>query len=185
MPAHSFHSPANNVLWRILAWIGVALLLVAFIFVLWAQRWNGAWTIALFFALSLAFLLMKEHVPSLVSFLVVLTAVVNAGGWAWEWYQSFAWFDEFIHTFTSFAVVSAIASAAWARGRGGFVPGGGRAVVWAAAVGLGLGILWEILESFFLNLTFWDTIVDLVLDALGAAAAGWFVGRIAARPQGS
>ena len=55
-----------------------------------------------------------------MDFLVVMAALVNAGGWAWEWYRAIAWFDEFVRAFTSFAVVAAILGrlvAAMDRGR--------------------------------------------------------------------
>lgn len=172
---------ANSRAWRVLAWIGVGLQLIALIFVLWAAKWGGAWTIALFLGFSIGFLLMQDRMPSLIDFIVVMMALVNAGGWAWEWYQAFAWFDEFVHAFSLFAIVSALAYIGAGRGWMEAAQGMGRFVLLAAATGLGLGILWEIVESFFLNLTFWDTIVDLVMDTLGAAAAGWFVWNIAPR----
>lgn len=125
---------------------------------------------------------MQDRLPGLISFLVVLAAIINAGGWAWNWYN-LVWFDEFVHAFTSFAVMSAVGYVAWSRNWTSAVPGTVRFVLWAAAVGLGLGIVWEIFESLFLNLTFRDTIVDLVMNTLGAAAAGWFVGQIAPHPQ--
>ena len=167
---------ANSAVWRTLAWIGVALQAAALIWALWSQTWNGAWTIGLFLAMSVLFLLMQDRLPTLLDFIVVVAAVVNAGGWAWEWYQSLAWFDEFVHAFTSFALVSAVAYLGVSRNWIGATPGTTTFVLWAAGIGLGLGIVWEILESLFLNLTFWDTIVDLVMDTLGAAAAGWFLG---------
>ena len=45
-------------------------------------------------------------------------------------------------------------------------------ILQASAVGLALGVVWEIFESLFFNLTFWDTTTDLLLDTLGAAIAG-------------
>ena len=175
--------PANSNTWRVLAWVGVALQAIALVFVLWSQKWGGAWTIALFLALSTAFLLMKDRLPSLISFIVVTAALLNAGGWAWNWYQSFAWFDEFIHLFTASAVMSAIGYIARSRGWTSAAPGTGKFILWTAAVGFGLGIVWEVFESMFLNLTFWDTIVDLVMDTLGAAVAGWFVAQVAPERQ--
>lgn len=176
---------ADSAAWRMLAWAGVALQGVGLLFVLWSQQWNGAWTIALFLGLSTGFLLMQDRLPGLIDFLVVLAALLNAGGWAWEWYQTFAWFDEFVHGFTSFAVVAAIAWIAWSRRWITAASGSKAFILQAAAIGFGLGVVWEIVESLFLNLTFWDTIVDLIMDTLGAAVAGWFLGQITpnARPS--
>ena len=176
------YTKGNDRTWRMLAWIGVVLQAVALVFVLWSQKWGGVRTIGLFLALSTAFLLMEDRLPSLISFLVVLAAMINAGGWSWNWY-SLVWFDEFVHAFTSFAILSAVGYLAWLRNWTSATPGTAKFVIWVAAVGLGLGIVWEIFESLFLNLTFWDTIVDLVMDTLGAAVAGWFVGQVAPHPQ--
>ena len=175
------HGGADSGTWRILAWIGVVLQAVALVFVLWSQKWGGAWTIGLFLALSTVFLSMQDRLPSLISFLVVLAAIVNAGGWAWNWYHSFVWFDEFVHCFTSFAVMSAIGYLAWAGNWTSAAPGTGKFILWTAVVGFGLGVVWEVFESLFLNLTFWDTIVDLVMDTIGAVVAGWFIGQVASR----
>ncbi len=52
-------------------------------------------------------------------------------------------------------------------------------MLWSALVGLGRGILWKIAENLFLDLKVWDAIVDLAVDTLGAALAGWFLERLA------
>lgn len=155
-----------------MAWIGVALQCAALVAVVLVQRWGGVPSVAIFLVLSLAFLLVKDGVPSLISFLVVLAAIVNAGGWAWEWY-ALVWFDEFVHFFTSLSVVAATMCMAWAHGWLPHPAGYGRTMLVAAAVGLGLGVLWEIAEALFVSLTALDTIFDLILDTLGAAAGGW------------
>lgn len=165
----------NSGFWRILAWIGVALQVISLIFVLFSEHWGGAWTTGGFLVLTLIFVGMKEHLPSLIDFLVVLAALLNAGGWAWNWYQNIVWFDEFIHFYTAFSMMSAIGYTAWRRDWVDADPGTGKFILWVAAVGLGLGIIWEILESLWLNLALGDTIVDLIMDAIGAAVAGWFV----------
>lgn len=182
MQTHIFGSDlAHDRSWNTLAWLGVALQAAALVFVLLSQRWGGAWSIQIFLILSVVFLLLDERLPKLISFIVVVASIINAGGWAWNWYDRFVWFDEFIHTFSSFTLMSAMGAVAWTRGWGNAVPGTGRFVVWSAVVGLGLGILWEIAESLFLNLRVLDTIVDLVVDTIGAALAGWFLGAL--KPQ--
>ena len=178
MSSNATAGEADSAAWRMLAWAGVALQVAALLFVLWSQQWNGAWTIALFLGLSTGFLLMQNRLPGLIDFLVVLAALLNAGGWAWEWYHSIVWFDEFVHAFTSFAVVAAIAWVAWSRRWITAASGSKAFILQAAAIGFGLGVVWEIFESLFLNLTFWDTVMDLIMDTLGAAIAGWFLGRI-------
>ncbi|MBM6583581.1 MULTISPECIES: hypothetical protein [Microvirga] len=46
----------------------------------------------------------------------------------------------------------------------------------AALIGLGLGIAWELVEATFLNLERADTLLDLVMDTIGATAGGKFAG---------
>jgi hypothetical protein len=176
-------SRVNATLWQTLAWLGVALQMMALLAVVWLESWDGLWSIGIFLVLSGAFLVMKEHVPSLLSLLVVIAALMNAGGWAWEWFDDCIWFDETIHTFSAFAVVAAIMYRWWARdvverkALGGFV-------LAAAGIGISLGIAWEIFEASFLDLTVGDTISDLLCDVIGAAVGGafayWAAGRMRA-----
>ncbi|MBM1170054.1 hypothetical protein [Microvirga arabica] len=161
---------------RALAWFGVALQAVAFVAVWWLQRWNGLWTIGGFFLLSLGFMLLQRRIPSLISFLVVCAALLNAGGWAWNWFQEFAWFDELVHTFTPLALVSAVMYRLWISGWITGIPGSSSFVILATLIGLGLGIAWEIVEATFLNLAWADTLLDLVMDTIGATAGGKFAG---------
>lgn len=165
--------------WRVLAWIGVALQAAAFVAVLWSQRWNGAGTIAGFFALSVGALMLRGRLPNLFAFLVVSAAMINAGGWSWNWFKEIVWFDEFVHLYTSFVVVAALGWIARAEGWLASRPGGGRFIALLALGAFGLGVLWEVFEMTFLNLAWSDTVVDLVMDTLGGAAAGWFLGAIA------
>lgn len=161
---------------RALAWLGVALQAAAFVAVWWIQRWNGLWTIGGFFLLSLGFMLLQRRIPSLISFLIVCAALLNAGGWAWNWFHEFAWFDELVHTFTPFALVSAVMYRLWISRWITGVPGSSSFVILAGLVGLGLGIAWELVEATFLNLERADTLLDLVMDTIGATAGGSFAG---------
>lgn len=163
---------ADSGVFRGLAWMGVFLQAAALVFVVVSQRWGGVPTIGTFLILSLLFLTVKEHVPSLIGFLVVVAAIVNAGGWAWEWFH-LIWFDEFVHFFSSVAVTAALLCMAWNWGWLSHPEGIGRVVILAAAVGLGLGILWEVFEATFVSLTVVDTISDVILDVIGAAVGGW------------
>ena len=177
-------SSVNSGTFRVLAWLGVLLQAAALVAVLWMQRWGGAWAIGIFLVLSLAFLLVQDRLPSLVSLLVVLAAILNSAGWAWNLFDQFVWYDEVVHTFAPFAVLSAVGYIAWERRWTEAAPGSGKFVLWVAAVGFGLGVLWEIAEALFLDLRWTDTIVDLVLDTIGAALGGWFAAWVI-REQGA
>lgn len=169
---HQTHAVSESGALKVLAWFGVALQGAALIAVVLVQRWGGLPSIGIFLVLSVAFLLMEDGVPGLISFLVVVAAIVNAGGWAWEWY-ALVWFDEFVHFFTSMVVVAALVCMAWGHGWLSRPEGYGRAILVAAAIALGLGVLWEIAEALFVSLTVVDTMFDLILDTLGGAAGGW------------
>ena len=47
--------------------------------------------------------------------------------------------------------------------------------------GFVLGVLWELVEMTFLDLTWTDTLVDLLMDTIGAAVAAAFVGWVIRR----
>ena len=171
----------NSPTYRTLAWLGVALQAVALVAVFVMERFSGVPSMATFLVLSIAFLLLQDRLPSLLTLLIIVTAVVNAAGWAFNLYQRFAPFDEFIHTFTAFTGMAALGYLGWTRGYIKAAPGGAQFVLTVAAVGLVLGIGWELIEVLFLNITWTDALADLVVDTIGAAAggvlAGWVIRR--------
>ncbi len=179
--AQRAHSAVNSRTCRTLAWIGVALQAAALVAVLVMERFSGVPSLAIFLVLSVAFLLLQDRLPSLLTLLVIVAAVANAAGWAFNLYHRFAPFDELIHTFTAFTGMAALGYLGWAYGYIRAAPGSGTFVLIVAATGLVLGIGWEILESLFLNLSWTDTLVDLLVDTVGAAAggvlAGWVIRR--------
>ena len=92
-----------------------------------------------------------------------------------------AFYDELVHAFSSFAVMAAIGYLAWTRRYIDAAPGSATFVLIVAATGLALGVGWELIEMLFLNLSWTDTLVDLLVDTIGAAAggvlAGWVIRR--------
>ena len=88
-----------------------------------------------------------------------------------------------VHAFTSFAVVAAIGHYAWTRQYLEAAPGGARYVLILTAAGLALGLVWEIAEALALKLSWSDTVADLVLDTLGAAAGGLLAGWVILRQR--
>ncbi|WP_137388787.1 hypothetical protein [Rhodoligotrophos defluvii] len=180
-PGSSIGLPIGSGTFRALAWLGVLLQAIAFVAVLWLQRWNGAWAIAAFFVVSLTFLLIQDRLPGLLKLLVILAAILNALGWSFDYFNRVVWYDEVVHVFSSLAVMSAIGHLGWTRGVIGGAPQSFTFICTIVAIGFGLGVAWEIIEMIFLNLRVGDTIVDLVLDVLGAAGgallAGWVIGR--------
>jgi hypothetical protein len=167
-------------IYRALAWLGVALQAAALIAVVVVERWKGLPSIALFLGLSFVFLLLQDRLPSLISMLVVIAALVNAAGWAWNLFPV-PLYDDLVHGFTAFAGMAAIGYLCWTRGLLDAAPGSAKFVLAVAAAGLALGVLWELAEARFLNLTWTDTLLDLLVDTIGAALggvlAGWAIRR--------
>lgn len=101
--------------------------------------------------------------------LVALAVLLNAAGYLLSlWHEETA-FDEAAHLFTSFAGMAALGRIAAAT------PAFGRSAppLWVfIGVGLLLGIAWEGLE-WLLGIigSLRDTLIDLVMDGTGAAAA--------------
>ncbi len=109
--------------------------------------------------------------PHLLDALLVVPFLVDAGGNAIDLYNSTEWYDRAAHAFNWAALVIAFGSAVSARSLG-------RAVVAGLALGFGgtTHILWEIIEyslmkagSSGLQLTYDDTMQDLILSFLGSA----------------
>lgn len=168
-------SLADSHVWRVLAWIGIAVQGVAAV-VAWMNNYLGGFWIILAFLVGSIIFLWIEVLPNLLAFVAILAAVVNAGGWAWNWYDAVPWFDEFIHTYSPLAIMAVLMYWFWRAGWVSARPASGKWVLIAAGSGLALGVTWEILESFFLDLSIRDTIVDLVLDTIGASLGGWLSG---------
>lgn len=112
--------------------------------------------------------------------LLLVAVAANAAGYLFNLYPRFAWFDEVVHAYTTFALTLVIALYLY-----GAVLAGARAhafllVLVIAALGLALGALWEVAEWGYDLLARGnvikgkqDTIIDLVVDTAGALAAGW------------
>ena len=112
--------------------------------------------------------------------LIGLAVVVNIAGYLLNLYQRWAWFDEVLHGFTILAITYALGL--WLYGA---VLTGARShpvllIVVVACVGLAVGALWEVAEwgydrwfapsNLIKGKT--DTIMDLVMDTIGAVVAG-------------
>jgi len=186
--APSDHKPyvsfVDNSLWRALAWIGVALQALAAVVARWSENLGGLWIILGFLAGSVVFLLAVRRLPSLLAFVAILAATINAGGWAWNWYVAFIWFDELVHTYSPFAIVAVLMFWFWRAGWVTARPASGKWVILAAGCGFVLGVAWEIVEAFFIDLRLQDTIVDLMLDTIGASLGGWLSGWVIQRMGG-
>ena len=110
---------------------------------------------------------------------VVVAIVANAAGYALNLYDRLRWFDEAIHTYTSFALTLLLALLLYGDVLGGVRRSPFLLVLTVASLGIAIGALWEIAEwgydqqvpeNAILGKT--DTIIDMILDSLGSLAAG-------------
>lgn len=166
--------------YRTAAWIGQALLAVGIIVVVMQRNWSGVAALSGFLVASFLFVKLEDRLPTLFDLLFIVAALLNAGGWAFDWYNQIYPYDEIAHGFTTFALTLALGYVVYNELMQSFSDHPWLFVLTIASFGIAIGALWEIVEwtaDFFvakqivksLN----DTIVDLVMDSIGAIAAGW------------
>lgn len=114
-------------------------------------------------------------------FLAIALGVANAAGYVLDLYARFWWFDRILHACTIFAVTFWLALFVCRRMlRGGYgIVHDALLVAMIASVGLAIGALWEVAEWGYDRIApgdvikaKFDTIIDIVMDTLGAVLAG-------------
>lgn len=113
---------------------------------------------------------------------VLLAAVANAAAYVFDLYDRLFWVDKALHFYTSFAITLVLAFL-WRAQLVQPLRAHPLVLMLAlASLGVALGVAWEVgewLADVFSTRNVikgkTDTIVDLILDGAGAAAAGWLV----------
>ena len=169
-------SPLRSPLYPRLAQGTRVVLVVAFVWELVVFDPVGVLAIALFVALSFAYLLREERLPNLFDLLVALSALLNAFGFVFDLYRAVPLYDEVAHAVTVFS----LSLASFYLFYGEEIPPA-RALATATAVftlGVTAGSLWEVAEwttgyAFSANVVFGlgDAMTDLVANAAGAVVA--------------
>jgi VanZ family protein len=110
---------------------------------------------------------------------IAVAILANVAGYSWNLYEQISWFDKVLHAFTSFAVTLLLALFLY-----GIVLSGARShpilyVLTVASLGIAIGAVWEIAEWSYDQVVAGnvikgktDTIIDLIVDAIGALIAG-------------
>ena len=111
--------------------------------------------------------------------IIAFAALANIAGYLWDFYEQFWWFDDVLHAYTTFSITLPLALLLY-----GDVLRGAHArsillILVITSLGMGIGVLWEVAEWAYDQMVpenailgKRDTIIDLILDALGAVAAG-------------
>jgi hypothetical protein len=129
------------------------------------------------FLLASIFFVWRSDLPAVFRSLVVAAALINAGGWAWNYYHVFYYYDEAAHLLTAVAItppLGILAFRPWLSSSDSW-----RALLAIWSLSMAVGGVWEIVEWIMFLITqdhgiiksLGDTITDLILDAIGAALA--------------
>ncbi|MBD0263855.1 MAG: hypothetical protein ICV78_14335, partial [Tolypothrix sp. Co-bin9] len=94
--------------YRIIAWVGQALLAIFVIFATIQGNWSNALALALFLIASFIFVVRDDKLPTLFDFFFVLAALLNATGWVWGLFGMPGPYDEIVHAYTTFAITLAL-----------------------------------------------------------------------------
>lgn len=118
--------------------------------------------------------------------LVVAAGLANAAGYAFDFYQRFAWFDRLLHAVTILAVTLWLALFVFGRA----IRDDHRAliVLLVTSVGLAIGAVWEVAEWGFDQVVpvikgKHDTVIDIAMDAAGGVSQGSRASPFCARPH--
>lgn len=161
---------------RVLSW-SMRLVLIGFIIERILQPdMVAVITLSVFLLLSFGHLLREERLPNVFDVLVTLAALLNAGGFVFNWYREIPFYDNVAHTVSIFALTLAFFFLVYRDSLHS-----SRAAVMAVSVftfGVTLGTLWEMAEwttgqAFDTNVIFGldDAITDFFSNSIGALLA--------------
>ena len=161
---------------------GVVALVCAGAVVIWSGHWLSLLQLAFFLTVAAYLMALDGGLPSLLKFLFVLAALINAVGWIWDKYTEIVWYDEIAHLYTTLAITLAAGLFTYRRA---VTYLGDRHIDHFTVVisfGVAAAALWEVIEWVILLGEFKDSPVsDIVYDSLGALMAGalsvWFARR--------
>ena len=157
--------------YRIAAWLGQFFLAIATVIILVRVGWQAAIILLLFLVASLVFVIKDRNLPTLFDFLFVVAALLNAGGWIGLFYQPGP-YDEITHAFTTFSVTLALSFIVYGSMLTLFRSHRRLYLLTIISFGIAIGALWEIFEWVTATInSLDDTIVDLIMDTIGAIAA--------------
>ena len=157
--------------YRIAAWIAQFLLAIATVIIFVRVGWQEGIILLGFLLASFIFVLKERELPNLFDLLFAIAALLNAGGWIGLFYQPGP-YDEIVHAYTTFSVTLAVSFIVYQPMLTLFRNHRWLYILTISSFGLAIGALWEIFEWVTATInSLDDTIVDLIMDAIGAIAA--------------
>ena len=157
--------------YRIAAWVGQFLLAIATVVVWVRVGWQAGLILLLFLIASFVFVLKDRQLPTLFDLLFVIAALLNAFGWIGLFYQPGP-YDEITHAYTTFAITLALSFIAYSPMLPLFRSHRRLYILTIISFGIAIGALWEVFEWVTATInSIDDTIVDLIMDTIGATAA--------------
>jgi hypothetical protein len=164
--------------YRIAAWGGQCLLTITVLVTAAQGKWKEASALAIFLLASFAFVALENQLPTLFDMLFVLAALLNAGGWVWGLFYLPGPYDEITHAFTIFSITLALSFLVYGSLLTSFKSHRLLYVLTIASFGIAIGAVWEVAEWLAGKIlpsevigSLDDTIMDLVMDTLGAGLA--------------
>lgn len=176
--------------WRgytVAAWVCVLALAAGMAGSIVQRNWSGVVIQAIGLAVALAVTLWgRRELAPLFVLLFDVALAVNALGYAWHLFTTVAPYDELVHGFTIFTLTLAFGIPIFRRLAPDFERHQILFVVTVASFGIAVGALWEVAEWLLawagvaIVASYSDTILDLVMDTLGALLAAlvslWVLG---------
>ena len=161
----------------IILWMSIGLVSAAFAEAILKRDLIGSLVISAFL---LSLLVLKSLTNSVAGFAIIsfsAAALFNTAGYRWNLYRAVESFDEIAHVYSSFAVTLVAGQLLYARYSESFKNNFLLYLFTIMNTGIVIGVSWELFEwgvAILGDLN--DTLSDLLLDSIGAAAAAAIVG---------
>ncbi len=121
----------------------------------------------------------SEGNQSVVWIIIGVAVLANIAGYMFNLYEQFWWFDDVLHAYTIFSITLLLGLLAYGVVLTGLHNHKLLLVLMIASIGLAIGGLWEVAEWAYDQITAnnsilgkTDTIIDLIMDSVGAVGAG-------------
>lgn len=125
---------------------------------------------------------MRSNSSTITWVLLIIAIAISVAGVIWNLYQQWWWFDEFTHAFFFFALSLFLGIRLYSKVLVGAAEHRLLLTLVVASIGIALGAWWEVGEWIYDQFASGnvvkgkqDTIIDLVVDSVGALIAGGFV----------